>query len=238
MSHETLTFVVLWIVNALIALIYLLIGALVYVPVCDLKQEQGEEVQYDNRRAFLIRFIVMVLCPVVGPAFFLCSYLLFKTVFRQAVDLEDVVFGKERVRTHLKADEERERNIAPLEEALAVSDKRNLRMLMLNVIRGDLQKSLESITMALNSEDSETSHYAASVLCDELNKFRSQVQKMYTGMQRRRDGLREDDARLYEQSFKPESLYNSGADEVRQDAGGGHRIAVSEKQRADLRKTV
>lgn len=29
MSHETLTFVVLWIVNALIALIYLLIGALV-----------------------------------------------------------------------------------------------------------------------------------------------------------------------------------------------------------------
>ena len=60
----------------------------------------------------MIRFIVMVLCPVVGPAFFLCSYLLFKTVFRQAVDLEDVVFGKERVRTHLKADEERERNIA------------------------------------------------------------------------------------------------------------------------------
>ena len=55
MSHETLTFVVLWIVNALIALIYLLIGALVYVPACDLKQEQGEEVQYDNRRAFLIR---------------------------------------------------------------------------------------------------------------------------------------------------------------------------------------
>ena len=35
MSHETLTFVVLWIVNALIALIYLLIGALVYVPACD-----------------------------------------------------------------------------------------------------------------------------------------------------------------------------------------------------------
>ena len=241
MSHETLTFVVLWIVNALIALIYLLIGALVYVPACDLKQEQGEEAQYDNRRAFLLRFIVMVLCPVVGPAFFLCSYLLFKTVFRQAVDLEDVVFGKERVRTHLKADEERERNIAPLEEALAVSDKRNLRMLMLNVIRGDLQKSLESITMALNSEDSETSHYAASVLCDELNKFRSQVQKMYTGMQQ--EGEEETD---YEKMmldymnrvFKPESLYNSGADKVRQDAGGGHRIAVSEKQRADLRKTV
>ena len=111
-----------------------------YVPACDLKREQGEEIQYDNRRAFFIRFIVMVLCPVVGPAFFLCSYLIYKTVFRQAVDLEDVIFSKERVQTHLKADEERERNMAPLEESLAVSDKRNMRMLMLNVIRGDMQK--------------------------------------------------------------------------------------------------
>lgn len=183
MSHETLAFVILWIVNALIALVYLLVGIFVYVPACDLKREQGEEIQYDNRRAFFIRFIVMVLCPVVGPAFFLCSFLIYKTVFRQAVDLEDVIFSKDRVQTHLKADEERERNMAPLEEALAVSDKRNLRMLMLNVIRGDMQKSLESITMALNSEDSETSHYAASVLRDELNGFRANVQKMYTQMQ-------------------------------------------------------
>ena len=53
---------------------------------------------------------------------------------------------------------------------------------MLNVIRGDLQDSLESISLALNSEDSETSHYAASVLRDELNDFRVTVQKIYTDM--------------------------------------------------------
>ena len=102
--NGTLAFVILWIVNALIALVYLLVGIFLYVPACDLKREQGEEIQYDNRRAFFIRFIVMVLCPVVGPAFFLCSYLIYKTVFRQAVDLEDVIFSKERVQTHLKAD--------------------------------------------------------------------------------------------------------------------------------------
>ena len=85
--NGTLAFVILWIVNALIALVYLLVGIFLYVPACDLKREQGEEIQYDNRRAFFIRFIVMVLCPVVGPAFFLCSYLIYKTVFRQAVDL-------------------------------------------------------------------------------------------------------------------------------------------------------
>ena len=69
--NGTLAFVILWIVNALIALVYLLVGIFLYVPACDLKREQGEEIQYDNRRAFFIRFIVMVLCPVVGPAFFI-----------------------------------------------------------------------------------------------------------------------------------------------------------------------
>ena len=81
--NGTLAFVILWIVNALIALVYLLVGIFLYVPACDLKREQGEEIQYDNRRAFFIRFIVMVLCPVVGPAFFLCSYLLFPVLLLQ-----------------------------------------------------------------------------------------------------------------------------------------------------------
>lgn len=120
----------------------------------------------------------MILCPIVGPLFFLCSHLVYRTIFRQNVDLSDVIFGKEHVRSHLKADEERERNIVPLEEALAVSDKKNLRTLMLNVIRGDLQESLEAVMLALNSEDSETSHYAASVLRDELNNFRANVRRL------------------------------------------------------------
>ena len=41
-----------------------------------------------------------------------------------------------------------ERNMVPIEEALAVSDRKNLRMLMMNVIRGDLKDSLESIMLA------------------------------------------------------------------------------------------
>ena len=65
-----------------------------------------------------------------------------------SADLEDVIFSKERIKTHLKADEERERNMVPIEEALAVSDRKNLRMLMMNVIRGDLKDSLESIMLA------------------------------------------------------------------------------------------
>ena len=180
MTRAEWLFVIVWIINFIISVLYYLWGALFYVPARDHQDKDEAEYLHDNRRTYLIRVIVMVLCPIIGPLFFLISHLIYMTIFRQEVDLEDVIFSKERVKTNAKADEERERNLVPLEEALAVSDKKNLRMLMLNVIRGDLQDSLESISLALNSEDSETSHYAASVLRDELNDFRVKVQKIYT----------------------------------------------------------
>lgn len=105
-------------------------------------ESKGKQNDMENAAA------VMVLCPVIGPLFFACSQLVYRTIFRQEVDLEDVIFSKERIKTHLKADEERERNMVPIEEALAVSDRKNLRMLMMNVIRGDLKDSLESIMLA------------------------------------------------------------------------------------------
>lgn len=180
MTRAEWLFVIVWIINFIISVLYYLWGALFYVPARERQDKDEAEYLHDNRRTYLIRVIVMVLCPIIRPLFFLISHLIYMTIFRQEVDLEDVIFSKERVKTNAKADEERERNLVPLEEALAVSDKKNLRMLMLNVIRGDLQDSLESISLALNSEDSETSHYAASVLRDELNDFRVKVQKIYT----------------------------------------------------------
>jgi len=130
-------------------------------------------------KSWVIRACTMLLCPLVGVGYFLLSWLLFRLVFRERVDLSDVIFSKERVRTATKADEEMERNFVPLEEAIAVTDRRNLRELMLNVVREDYRDSLSSIALAMNSQDSETSHYAASVLQDALNDFRMDVQKDY-----------------------------------------------------------
>lgn len=168
-------FIVVLILNTMVALEYF-IWAVFFRSAPE--QEKGSLVQP------LIRTIVMLLCPVVGPLFFLTGQLFYYGFFYQDVDLEDVIFSRDRVEVNMKADEERGRNIVPLEEAIAVSDKNSLRTLMLNVIRGDIQKSLASIALALNSEDSETSHYAASVLRDELNDFRATVQKIYLELEK------------------------------------------------------
>lgn len=171
-------FLIVVIINAVIALIYLLWGLLLVVPVKEQKTEKKWERMFDNRRAFLIKFFVMLLCPVIGPLFFIISYLLDKILFWTAPDLEDVIFSKDRVKIQLKADEERVRNMVPLEEALAINEKKDLRTVMMNMVKGEIQDSLAAIALALDSEDSESSHYAASVMTDELNEFRRRVQSL------------------------------------------------------------
>lgn len=147
------------------------------------KRKPPAEGETYSRGGYLIRTVIMLICPMVGPLFFLGGQLVYYLFFRQDVDLEDVIFSKEHRKTRLMADEEREGNLVSMEEALAISDTDSLRGLVLNVIRGDIKNSLASIAMALNSEDSETSHYAASVLRDELNDFRQKSQELYRAME-------------------------------------------------------
>lgn len=165
-------FVVILILNILVVVAYE-----IWNETWGRRQDDGRQI------AGRMRAVIMLLAPVVGPAFFLLGNVIHRLLFRQDVDLEDVIFSKERVRTHQKADEEREGNMVPIEEALAISDKDSVRTLIMNVIRGDVQDSLGTIALALNSEDSETSHYAAAVLRDALNDFREHVQKLYNAMQ-------------------------------------------------------
>lgn len=183
LTREEWIFVLLWLANLLVAVLYLLVGALVVSPLRMRKERKaGEEVRHDNRRTYLLRFVVMVLCPVVGPLFFFFSYILFRLPLWMQPHLEDVVFSKERVKSHLKADEERERDMIPLEEALFLNKSKDLRMVMMNTIRGDVHSMLGVIMLALNSEDSETAHYAASVLSGELDAFRTRVRQLRRAM--------------------------------------------------------
>ncbi len=183
LAKDEIVFLTILLVNLVVALLYFLAGILFLVPAKEaVGREEGEEIQYDNRRTFLLRFLVMLLCPVIGPLFFFLSHVVYLLAYGRDADLADVIFSKERVQTRMKADEETERNIIPLEEAVLINEKKNLRMVMMNVIKEDIKNSLAALFLALDSEDSESSHYAAAVLSDELNKFRVNVQKLWLEM--------------------------------------------------------
>ena len=164
MTRAGIVFLIVVIINCLIAAVYLL-WYLVF------KRDQ------DNRKQYIMHTVIMVLCPVIGPLFFLCGFLKYHFLVFGDRDLSDVEFSKSRHKPRLKADEERERNIVPVEEAILISDKEKKRKNMLNVLLGETDDALSSIAMALNSDDSEVAHYAASFLQSKLDLFRENVRR-------------------------------------------------------------
>ena len=138
-------------------------------------EQRNMDGDFDDKRTWMI-FWMMVATPVIGPLFFGGAKLFRHVFFRSKGNLEGAAtFDKTRVESRNPANLERDMNLVPMEEALAVSDKGGLRSLMLSVVKGDVTQFLSSIAKALNSEDTETAHYAASVLRDEINNFSAHV---------------------------------------------------------------
>ena len=125
--------------------------------------------------------VVLIICciPVIVLLFYILAKFFRIIFFHNQVDLEDVIFSKARIKQVDKSNIEQERNFVSIQEAVAVSNYKNQRELMMNVLRKDMKQSLGSISYALNSDDTETSHYAAAALRDELGDFRSSSQKLY-----------------------------------------------------------
>ena len=105
MMRDEYIFLIILLVNLIVAVVYLLAGVLLVVPAHAVVAEKDKEVLFDNRRTYLIRFIVMLLCPVIAPLFFGISHIVYLLVFWRGTDLADVIFSKERVKTNIRADE-------------------------------------------------------------------------------------------------------------------------------------
>lgn len=164
MTGEGFVFLAVVILNTLVSLGYLL-WYLIF------RQEK------DNRKQYIMHTVVMLLCPVVGPLYFLCGFIKYHFIKFGDRDLSDVEFSKRRHAARIKADEERERNIVPVEEAILISDQEKKRTNMLNVLLGETGESLSAIALALDSDDSEVAHYAASFLQSKLDVFREHVRQ-------------------------------------------------------------
>lgn len=171
---------------------------------------------------------VMLLCPVVGVGFFVLGYICNRLIFFVKVDLNDVVFSKERIKPHMLAEEERESNMVPVEEAIVVTDKDNLRNMMMNVVRGNIKSSLSAISLALNSDDSETAHYAAAALQGVLSDFRASVQKNYQEiMENREDESQEERSKRF-------SLAETTVDSITEFMGQKLLTEREQKRYADM----
>lgn len=165
------TFIVLLIllVNTCISLGYLLYGILR---------------AKDRRRKYVLISMIILFTPPIGCIVFTFAHLLYRILFGKDIDRDAVSFSKERVKIYTLPDEERELNVVPVNETLAVSDKGMQRALILNVLKDYSEHSLETISDALKSKDSEVSHYAASALMDAISDFRATSQNLLFAIQK------------------------------------------------------
>lgn len=158
--------------NTILALSYIIVGI-----VATRRHKEKKLTKY------VILSIFMLLCPVAGPVFLTIGTLLYRIFFDSSIDLAAITFSKDRVDVLERPDVESEMNLVPMEEAILIDDKENLRQLLLTVLRGDVSKSINTVTKALNSSDSEASHYAASAIMDIMNEFQTTLQKFHAQLE-------------------------------------------------------
>lgn len=170
--QEIIAILIIFILNTLIAVGYFLYG--LYAA------KRHEEQRLCK---YIILSIFMFLCPIAGPIVLSLGTIMYRIFFDSSIDLAAITFSKERVDVLEHPDVETEINLVPMEEAIIIDDKENLRQLLLTVLRGDISKSINAVTKALNSSDSEASHYAASAIMDITNEFQNTLQKFHAQLE-------------------------------------------------------
>lgn len=177
MTRSGIVFLIILVLNALVSLAYLFWWLI-------FKKDT------DNRKQYIMNTVIMLLCPIVGILYFLFAFLKYRFIKIGNRDLSDVEFSKKRHIARVKADENRERNIVSVGEAVLVSDREKKRANMLNVLLGETDESFSAIALALDSDDSEVAHYAASFLQSKMDTFRDNVRKT---KQKTEDGILADE---------------------------------------------
>lgn len=160
MNRETAFTLCLLVINTVIALFYMLVQ---YI------RGKGSYV--------ILRGILMILCPVTGIAIYGLSFVVGILFRNEEVDYDAISMSKERKQFLQKIDKEKEAQVLPMEEILMVSSPKERRRAMMNLLRMDTSKNLGLLRRAVENEDVETSHYAASALTDCFGKVSVQFQE-------------------------------------------------------------
>lgn len=125
--------------------------------------------------------INMVIVPVAGPLFILFSYvcsLILKCMKAAYIDLSEISFRRNKIKVIEGDSLERGMNKVPMEEALLASDAESVRRVLLDVLKSDLEGSVSILMKAIESDDSEASHYASTAIAEVLSKFKSHQKEL------------------------------------------------------------
>lgn len=125
---------------------------------------------------FLAAWFILT-APLIGILYLLVSQIMYYFRKSREADKSDISFFQDREEIVIPPDVNVELNFVPIEDAMAVSDKRSLRKLLLDSMAKSEKQTISSLFPAINSDDSESSHYVASLITDTLSTAKTSIQK-------------------------------------------------------------
>lgn len=144
-----------------------------------------------KRENFLIQAFILLSCPFISLLFI---YAMSKKKYSKNLlpdwllsreQYDDLVFKSPNI--------EAETNIIPFNDALVLNDNKTKRRMLIDLLKGEFSTNIDALELALKSDDSETSHYAATA----VQQAKSDLMKTMRKLEEEIDNA-ETDSRLLE----------------------------------------
>lgn len=132
-------------------------------------------IKKDYKRG-LIMTIFIILTPPIGVIYLIVSWIIFQVYFKNRIgilSIEELSLRKDKIEMTVKDDFKSAIDKVPLEEALIVSESKDARRLILDILKEEKGDYINSIYSAIDNKDSEVSHYAAAAITDIMDKFKT-----------------------------------------------------------------
>lgn len=138
---------------------------------------------FAKNKRFLAMFPIILCLPFLGIAVLFLIYMLSLLTGKQKkYEIEGVFRETPKMEYITEFNEEKERNVVPVEEALLLNGKAIQRALVMEIAKRDPEGYLSKLKQALLSDDTETAHYAASSITElkrGLDRRLNEAERLY-----------------------------------------------------------
>jgi len=141
----------------------------------------------------IYKLVVVFFLPVFGILFFIISGVLNKSVKRQKKSIRDYlkyIHDRSHIYHEEALDFESEINTVPLKDTLEFKDNKAKRAYLIYILKKDFSRYIKGLKLAIKSNDSETSHYAAAALLEIKKQFELLIQSSSDKYNEDKDNLK------------------------------------------------
>lgn len=136
----------------------------------------------DHNQTLLIKLVVVACVPLFGwlfPIVWIKKPLQqSEQQFAEYIDSQQQEHKVRRIGVFNKLEKQRELDIVPIEDALVVSQHRERRQALIDILKQDTIQYIEVLQRAISNEDTETSHYAVSAIMELKRKLLMSLQEL------------------------------------------------------------